>query len=119
MIGRTLGLGILPPVYLHFFPVESLIPDLKDTLYLILLALFCTVGLYVTFAQVLKKIPAFTVNLTFNLDPVYAIIFAFLFFNESKDVNTSFYIGLFFVTTSIILQTFITVKKGLQPPVSH
>lgn len=114
MVGGTVGLGILLPVYLYFFPVETLIPNLKDTLYLILLALFCTVGLYVMFAEVLKKIPAFTVNLTFNLEPVYAIILAFLFFNESKEVNASFYIGLLFVMTSVILQTFISFKKGLQ-----
>ena len=60
-----------------FFPADSIVPDLKNTAYLGVLALFCTVGLYVTFAEVLKKIPAFTVNLTFNLEPVYAIIMAF------------------------------------------
>lgn len=111
MAGGTIGLGILMPVYLYFFPVESLVPDLKDTFYLLLLSLFCTVGLYVLFAEVLKKISAFTVNLTFNLEPIYAIIMAFLFFNESKEVNISFYAGLFFVTISVVLQTFISMKK--------
>jgi drug/metabolite transporter (DMT)-like permease len=111
MIGGTIGLGTLLPVYLYFFPVESIIPSLKDALYLVILALFCTVGLYVAFAEVLKKIPAFTVNLTFNLEPVYAVIMAFLFFDESKEVNISFYIGLSLIITSVILQTLISVKK--------
>ncbi|MDH6253864.1 drug/metabolite transporter (DMT)-like permease [Chryseobacterium sp. H1D6B] len=111
MIGGTVGLAALLPVYLYFFPVESIIPSLKDALYLIILALFCTVGLYVAFAEVLKKIPAFTVNLTFNLEPVYAVIMAFLFFDESKEVNISFYIGLSLIITSVILQTLISVKK--------
>ena len=111
MLGGTAGLGILMPVYLHFFPVASLLPDLNDTFYLLLLSLFCTVGLYVLFAEVLKKISAFTVNLTFNLEPIYAIIMAFLFFNESKEVNVSFYVGLFLVTISVVLQTLISVKK--------
>ncbi|WP_244215181.1 DMT family transporter [Pedobacter miscanthi] len=33
MLGGTIGLGILLPVYLHFFPVESIIPNWKDTAY--------------------------------------------------------------------------------------
>jgi drug/metabolite transporter (DMT)-like permease len=111
MVGGTVGLGILLPVYLHFFPVESIIPSLKDTGYLILLASFCTVGLYVLFAESLKRISAFTVNLSFNLEPVYAIILAFIFFNEGKELNLSFYIGLAFVMTSVILQTLISIRK--------
>jgi drug/metabolite transporter (DMT)-like permease len=111
MIGGTIGLGILLPIYLYFFPTVNLIPNLKDTFCLILLSLFCTVGLYVSFAEALKKIPAFTVNLSFNLEPIYAIILAFIFFDESKEVNASFYIGLFFVMISVVLQSIISLKK--------
>ena len=111
MIGGTIGLGLLMPFYLFIFPAESIIPGGRDIFYLILLASFCTVGLYVIFAEVLKKIPAYTVNLTFNLEPVYAIIMAFLFFNESKEVNLSFYIGLMFVIASVISQTIISIRK--------
>ncbi|WP_345988164.1 DMT family transporter [Chryseobacterium sp. Chry.R1] len=111
MLSGTVCLGTVLPVYLYFFPVESMIPGMKDIGYLMILALFCTVGLYVIFAEVLKKIPAFTVNLTFNLEPVYAIIMAFLFFNESKQVNHSFYIGLSLIITSVVLQTIISIRK--------
>lgn len=111
MIGGTVGLGLVLPVYLYLIPTDYIIPDWKDTGYLLVFALFCTVGLYVTFAEVLKKIPAFTVNLSFNLEPVYSIILAFLFFNESKEVNISFYVGLFCVIASVVLQTIITVRK--------
>lgn len=111
MTAGTIGLGILLPVYLYFFPSVQLIPDLKDTFYLILLSLFCTVGLYIAVAEVLKKIPAFTVNLTFNLEPVYAVILAFLLFDESKDVNLAFYAGLTLVVVSVILQTLVTIRS--------
>ncbi|MBK1896756.1 DMT family transporter [Chryseobacterium paridis] len=111
MLSGTVCLGAILPVYLCFFPVESIIPGMKDIGYLIVLSLFCTVGLYVIFAEVLKRIPAFTVNLTFNLEPVYAIIMAFLFFNESKQVNIAFYIGLLLIITSVILQTLISIRK--------
>lgn len=111
MIGGVVGLGMLMPIYLYFFPIEHFIPDLKDTLYLILLSLFCTVGLYVTVTEVLKKLSAFTVNLTFNLEPIYAILIAFAFFGEGKEVNFSFYVGLLFVIASVVLQTLISTKQ--------
>lgn len=111
MAGGTIGLGILLPVYFYFFPVEHFFPDRKDILYLVLLSAFCTVGLYVLFAEALKKIPAFTVSLTFNLEPVYAIVLAFLFFDEAKEVNIAFYVGLFFVVISVVMQTLISTKK--------
>lgn len=111
MMGGTVGLGLLLPVYLYFFPVVSLIPNLKDTFYLVLLSLFCTVGLYVLFAESLKKIPAFTVNLSFNLEPIYAIVMAFLFFGEGKTVNESFYVGLLFVMASVAFQSLISIRK--------
>lgn len=112
MIGGTIGLGILMPIYLHFFPSKMIIPSGKDLFYLILLASFCTVLLYVTFAEVLKKISAFTVNLSLNLEPIYAIIIAFVFFGEGKEVNFSFYIGLFLVLLSVALQTIFSLRKG-------
>lgn len=111
MLGGTVGLGILLPFYLYFFPVPTILPSLKDVYYLVVLASFCTVGLYVLFAESLKHISAFTVNLSFNLEPVYAIILAFLFFNESKELNMSFYIGLCFVIISVLLQTMISFRK--------
>lgn len=112
MIGGTIGLGLLMPAYLYYFPADRLIPGVSDTLYLLVLSLVCTVGLYVLFAESLKRISAFTVNLTFNLEPIYAIIIAFLFFDEGRQVNLSFYIGLSFVAASVILQTLISQKKN-------
>lgn len=111
MLGGTIGLGLLLPVYLHYQPVTSIFPGIQDTLYLLLLSLFCTVGLYVLFAESLRTIPAFTVNLTFNLEPVYAIIMAFLFFAEGKEVNFSFYIGLVLVMSSVIIQSILSIRK--------
>lgn len=117
MIGGTVGLGILMPLYLHYFPAVQFIPGLRDGFYLLLLALFCTVGLYILFAESLKRIPAFTVNLSFNLEPIYAIIMAFLFFGEGKQVNASFYVGLLFVGISVILQTFISMRNKAYSPI--
>ncbi|WBS74119.1 DMT family transporter [Elizabethkingia meningoseptica] len=111
MLGGAVGLGIVSPLYLYFFPEQKVLPDPMDLFYLLLLALFCTVLLYVSFAEVLKKIPAFTVNLSFNLEPIYAIILAFIFFGEGKQLNSSFYVGLFCVIGSVILQSVFTIRR--------
>ncbi|PTR01678.1 threonine/homoserine efflux transporter RhtA [Mucilaginibacter yixingensis] len=112
MLSGTIGLGVLLPLYLHFVPVKVLIPGLRDTVYLIFLALICTVGLYIMFAESLKRIPAFTVNMSFNLEPVYSIILAFIIFGESKELNIGFYLGLAVVIASVFIQPFVApVKK--------
>jgi drug/metabolite transporter (DMT)-like permease len=111
MIGGTIGLGIILPIYLHYVPAANIIPNSTDLIYLILLASFCTVLLYVLFAESLKRTSAFTVNLSFNLEPLYAIILAFLFFNEGKQVNSGFYMGCSFVLISVVLQSIIASRQ--------
>ncbi|MBP7277087.1 MAG: hypothetical protein KA950_02815, partial [Succinivibrio sp.] len=51
-----------------------------------------------------SKVSAFTLMLTFNLEPVYAIIIAMILFNEAKEVNFSFYIGVGLMICSVLLQ---------------
>lgn len=112
MLGGTIGLGVLLPIYLYFFPVQTILPSLSDTFYLLLLAGFCTVALYVINITVLKTLSAFTVNLTFNLEPIYSIIMALLFFNEAKELGYGFYIGLALVLSSVVMQTLLSMRKA-------
>lgn len=111
MLSGTIVLGLGLPIFYYLFPTERFIPSFSDGIYLILLSLFCTVGLYVLFAESLKKLSAFTVNLSFNLEPIYSIIIAFLFFNEGKQVNASFYVGLALVLVSVLLQTLRSIRN--------
>ena len=74
-------------------------------------ALFCTVGMYLLQIQALKRLSAFTVNLTYNLEPCYTIILAFLIFGEGREINFSFYIGIALILLSVLLQT----RRALGP----
>jgi len=105
MIGGCLGLTFLSPVYLHYFPMTTLLPGMADLGYLLLLAFICTIGLYMLQIQVLQKVSAFTVNLSYNLEPVYSIILAMIFFGEAKELNFSFYGGIALIILSVLLQT--------------
>jgi len=114
MGGGFLFLLCLMPAYLHFFPMKSVIPDTSDFLWLLVLAIFCTIGLYLLQIEVLKKISAFTVNLSYNLEPVYSIILAILFFGEAKELTVAFYAGLGLIILSVLLQTSSTLRSYKQ-----
>lgn len=105
MAGGFLGLSCLLPFYLHYFPVETILPGMHDFFFLLALAFFFTIGLYLLQIQVLKTVSAFTVNLSYNLEPIYSIILAMLFFGEAKELNAAFYVGLGMIILSVLLQT--------------
>ncbi len=106
LLGATIGLGLLLPVYLHLSPElqQHMLPTSRDWVYLLILSLFCTVGMYLLLAEALKDNSAFTVNLSFNLEPVYSILLAMLIFKENKELNGSFYLGLALIMISVVFQ---------------
>jgi len=101
--GGFLLLSACMPFYLHYFPTSYIIPVAKDWVWLFILAWLCSVLAFQLTGYALKKLSAFTVNLSFNLEPVYGILFAFLFYNEGKDLNVSFFIGLAIIIISLVL----------------
>jgi drug/metabolite transporter (DMT)-like permease len=82
-----------------------------DLVYLLILAWFCTVLMYNLSMNALKKISAFTVNLCFNLEPLYSIILAFILFQENKLLQGGFYAGLSLILLSVALQMLRVVKQ--------
>lgn len=105
LLGGLILTSIIIPVYAKISGLATIIPTFHDFFYLCILSIFCTVWLYKLQIQVLKKLSAFTVNLTYNLEPVYTIILAMIIFNEAKELNLAFYIGLGLIILSVILQT--------------
>ncbi|MGI6232380.1 MAG: DMT family transporter [Prevotella sp.] len=108
MAGGLVGVTLLLPLYRLVFPEDTTfvqVPVGSDLWWLLAHALFCTVGLYLLQIMALKQLSAFTVNLTYNLEPCYTIILAFIFFGEGREVNFSFYIGISLVICSVLLQT--------------
>ena len=103
--GGLLVLTLLMPIYLWLFPAPSLLPTLSDWGWLLVLSWACTVLAFNLSMSALQKISAFTVNLSYNLEPVYGILLAFLLFREDKYLSGGFYIGFFLILFSIVLQT--------------
>lgn len=108
MSGGIFGVSIIIPFYLMVFPAGQdviVIPAGSNLWWMLCHALFCTIGMYLLQIQALKQLSAFTVNLTYNLEPCYTILLAFLFFGEVRELNLSFYAGITLVILSVVLQT--------------
>ncbi len=116
--GGLLLLTLLMPLYLHYYPVTSILPTLTDWLWLLMLGWLCTVLAMDLMLQALQKVSAFTQNLSLNLEPVYGIILAFVLFGEQKQLGDSFYIGVSLITLSVVLQMIRVIRqhKQLQRP---
>ena len=100
--------SMIIPFYLMIFPAHQdvlVIPDGSNLWWMLCHALFCTVAMYILQIQALRTLSAFTVNLTYNLEPCYTIIIAFIVFHEARELNFSFYLGITLILISVLLQT--------------
>jgi len=102
--GGLLALTLLVPVYITRFPALYYMPTTTDWLWLLVLAWLCTVLSFDLQLNALKKLSAFTANLTYNLEPVYGIILAFIFFKENENLNRQFYVGVLLILLAVVLQ---------------
>jgi len=103
--GGWLSLNLILPFYLQFVEYSSFVPSFSDFLWLLVLSLLCTVLAFNLSIRALKKISPFTVNLSYNLEPVYGILLAFVIYQEHLELGLSFYAGLFIIFLTVVLQS--------------
>ncbi len=108
--GGLITLSILLPFYLQKFPVETIIPNLNNIGWLLVLSWFCSVIAFQLSSNALKRLSAFTVNLTFNLEPVYGIILAFIIYKENQFLSKWFFVGFGIIAAVLIIHIFLLVK---------
>jgi drug/metabolite transporter (DMT)-like permease len=87
----------------HELP-ESLLQYKNDWVWLVILALCCTVWAQTLALNALQKLSSFTTTLTVNMEPVYGILLAVLLFREDKDLNMGFFAGMGLICLSVVLQ---------------
>lgn len=112
--GGFIFLLLLLPFYFQGFQPAYWWPTSSDLFWLLILSWLCSVWAFQLSANALKKISAFTVNLMYNLEPVYGIILAFAVYQENKYLGLSFYAGLFLIVLAVALQTWrVYRRKGI------
>ena len=111
--GGLIPMTFLMPLYLRYFNITEYLPDARNLILLFLFVIFCTIIMYMLQISALRQISAFTVNLSYNLEPIYTIVLAGFIFEEHKYLNGVFYIGFALIVLSVLLQMrSITWKSG-------
>lgn len=104
LMGGFIILTCILPVYLRHFNLHLTWPSAHDWWWLLVLSWLCTVLAFYLSMSALKTTSPFTVNLSYNLEPVYGIILAFVIYKENKELHPSFYVGLFCIIAAVCLQ---------------
>jgi len=122
MVGATLSIVLFFPLYTTFFTDGQLQLGFKewDLLWLLILALACTVYAYSVSVKLMKRIPAFAVNLAVNLEPIYGIILAIIIFGEKEKMEPGFYLGTAVILLSVLIYPWINryyARKALETDV--
>lgn len=115
--GGFLGLTILLPLFQVLFPEKLTAPSSLDWVWLIILSWVCTILTFFLYIRALKKVSAFTMNLTLTLEPVYGIILAFLLYHEDRDMSNWFYLGFALIAVAVVFHMWRLVRsKNPQTP---
>ncbi len=122
MIGACLSTALFFPIYTRYFTNGELqlAPSSMDWLYLVILALACTVYAYSVSVELMKRLSAFVVNLTVNLEPVYGIILALLIFGDEEEMSGGFYLGTGLILVSVLVYPLVNryfKRKALETDV--
>ncbi len=83
--------------------IDSFIPGVSDSIYLLILGIACTSFAWVLATRAIRSVTAFDQLMVINLEPVYGIAMALLILDDSKELSTPFYIGAGIILLSVIL----------------
>ena len=100
--GGFAGLTILLPVFRFFSPAAWAIPTARDWIWLLILSWVCTIFTFFLYIRALKKVSAFTLNLTLTMEPVYGIVLAFLIYHENEKLSNWFYAGFALIALAVV-----------------
>lgn len=103
--GGFLFLTLCIPVFLKAMPGSAIVPTRTDVVWLLLLGSFFTILPFLLQLHALRRLSAFTVNLAYNLEPVYSIAFAAVLFGELRELDWSFWLGISLIVISVVIQT--------------
>ena len=83
-----------------------------DWLWILFLALFSTLGAYAAYMDVLRRVSVFTVNVIYNMEPIYGIILAVLVFGQEEVMRPGFYAGAAIIVGVVLLVPLFRSKVG-------
>ncbi|RYU81634.1 DMT family transporter, partial [Hymenobacter persicinus] len=112
MLGACLSIALFFPVYSRYFTNGAglqLAWHGYDWLWLLILAGVCTVYAFSSSVELMKRLSAFVINLTINLEPVYGIVMAVLLYwlhvpgFDREKLSGGFYLGTVVILFSVLI----------------
>lgn len=85
---------------------------MSDFLWLVFLGILCTSFAFLATIEVVKRLGAFTVSLSINLEPVYTILLAIVILNENELLGSHFYIGSGIIVIVVIANALIKYQQS-------
>lgn len=113
LLGGLIVTSLVMPVLLGFEPQTAWIPTMRDWIWLLILCWACTLWPNYLTLLALKRLSAFSVNLTINLEPVYGVLLAGVIFREDKDLTPEFYLGVVIILAAVFSHPFLKKKSCL------
>ena len=113
------ALAITALAWLVATPGQFTLPGAWDGLWIFILATVCTVGAYAGYMAVLRRMSVFTVNVVYNLEPVYGIILAVLIFGSQEHMSGGFYIGASIIMGSVLIVPWLSRWVERKPVVKE
>ncbi|MEX2596128.1 MAG: DMT family transporter [Salibacteraceae bacterium] len=112
MLGGVIAISVY---YLMAGNFQSFaLPTAMDWVWLIILGLICTSFAFVVSIEVMKELSPFTVSMSINMEPIYAIIFALIIFQEEEMMSPLFYLGAAMVMGMIFINGYFKRKAKLK-----
>jgi len=113
LIGGFIGISLVA-IFSGDYVVDDFMISPYQFLLLFTLGSICTSFAFLIGVYIMKFIPAYTVNLSVNMEPIYAIILALIFFGESEIMGLNFYLGSCIVIGTIIINAFFKKYKRIR-----
>ncbi len=94
-------------LFLGSFNADFFKLSVEDFIYLMILSSVCTAYAFIASTAVMKFLSPYTVMLTINLEPIYGIILAVLWFKDKEQMSPEFYIGAVIILITVIINGII------------
>lgn len=105
--------GLLSPA---FGGDPFVLPDLRDGVYLLVLAVACTLVPFALSLMALRHLTAFGSQLAINLEPVYAIALAILLLGEQHELTPQFYLGVAIILGVVLVYPLLVRPQKIEHP---
>ncbi len=105
MVGGCISIGIYLLLTGKFDSSLFTISNI-DWLWLLILGIICTAYAFLESVTLMKHISPFSLLLAINMEPIYGILLAFVFFNEYDTMTPYFFIGAGIILSTVFIDAF-------------